>query len=199
MKHITTDNDKQLLIRLLANDESAFTELFNQYYFSVIEYVSKFLKSKPLSEDVTHELFISLWEDRQKLKDVESFKAYLFTCARNKTLNLLKAISRSEIALGEIVKTFPSRPISGEEKMLEKEYISFIHAAVQKLPTRSREVFLLCRESGHTYKEVAQALHISRNAVKNHMVYSIRKIKGYAQRDLGISFSLISLLFCCFK
>ena len=103
-------------------------------------------------------------------------------------------MARSAQAREEIARSFAGTALSSEENLLEKEYIDFIRKGVEGLPARSKQVFTLCREEGFSYEDVSAALGISRNAVKNHMVYSIKKLRSRAARDLGISWMLLYLL-----
>jgi len=66
------------LQRLLANGEiEAFNELYRRYVNPVKRFLIKFLHSEVLSEDVSQDIFINLWNNSSKLKQVQSFKAYL--------------------------------------------------------------------------------------------------------------------------
>jgi RNA polymerase sigma-70 factor (ECF subfamily) len=150
-----------------------------------------------MAEDLEQEVFMKIWESRKQLREVKSFRAYLFIVARNHILNTLKAVFRSDAAMGEVVNHFirlrNAQADSGntpENDLLSKEYQTFLEKILTALPERTREIFRLCREQGKTYDEVAALLGISRNAVKNHMVHSMKILGGSVEKDLGISLSL---------
>lgn len=197
MTHAPVHTDEELLEFIINGDYQAFTIIYNRYAAAVRQFIIKALKSAELTEDITQEVFIQLWANRLKLSQVKSFKAYLFITARNRALDSLKTALRSEVAMGEIVQSFVAQRNATDEELLDKEYRLFLDNLLATLPERTRQIFVLCREHGKSYNEVAQMLGISRNAVKNHMVFSIKVLGSSAKKELGISLTL--LLACVFN
>lgn len=180
------------LQQLLANGEiEAFNELYRRYVNPVKGFLIKFLHSKVLSEDVSQDIFINLWNNSSKLKQVQSFKAYLFTVARNKALDSLKSTLRADAAMNEVFTAITQHRNSLEEEQLNKEYLLFLERTLNTIPQRSREIFALCREQGKTYDEAAAELGLSRNAIKNHMVFTMKVLRSKAESELGISLSVL--------
>ena len=180
-----------MLNRIASGDETAFAELYAQFHLSVFQFVQKFVKSPQLSEDISQEVFVKIWENRSRVEEIQSIKSYLFTIARNHTLNTLKSIGKNEAAIHEIIRHFPTQKNNSEDDLLSQEYQHFLQNTLNSLSPRSREIFSLCRQNGKTYEEVAQQLGISRNAVKNHMVASMKILKAAMEKNFGISFSLL--------
>lgn len=185
--------------QLIAGDETGFVGLYEIYNRSIYTFILKYVSSIPLAEDLTQEVFIKIWENRINLIGVQSFKAYLFITARNHTLNSLKVVFRSEAAIGEVIAGFVNLRNSTEEDLLHKDYLIFLKNTLDDLPARSREIFKLCREEEKTYDEVAKSLNISRNAVKNHMVHSMKVLSSSIKKEFGISLSLIIAILFHFK
>lgn len=189
-------NEKDLLQQLIAGDERGFAGLYDLYSPSIQKFILRYVNSSPLSEDLTQEVFIKIWENRAILADVKSFKAYLFVTARNHTLNSMKVIFRSEVAIGEVVDSFVHLRNETEEQLIHKEYLVFLRKILDSLPERTREIFRLCRDQEKSYDEVAKSLNISRNAVKNHMVQSMKVLRSAVKSEYGISLSLfLSFIF----
>ncbi|ATP59048.1 RNA polymerase sigma-70 factor [Pedobacter ginsengisoli] len=187
-------SDQELRTKLVFGDEYAFAEFYERYSAGILGFVKKFVHSADLSEDLTQEIFIKIWQCRSKLADVQSLKAYLYIVARNHTLNSLKKAFRSEVAMSEVVNSFVEERNCTEDELLSKEYYDYLHNALAQLSPRSREIFKLCREQGKSYDEVATALGISRNAVKNHMVASMKILRTAVEKDLGISLGVILVM-----
>lgn len=188
------NDDGELLARLAAGEDNAFAMLYDRYRSAVARFIQQLVKSPALAEDLAQETFIRIWESRGQLEKVHSFRAYLFTAARNHALNCLRKTS-SELAIkGEIIHHFRQLRNDTEEKLLTRAYLQHVSQVLQALPPQSREVFRLCREQEHSYEEAARRLGISRNAVKKHMVRSMKALKAAAERDLGISFGLLLAL-----
>ncbi|RXF69342.1 RNA polymerase sigma factor [Arcticibacter tournemirensis] len=183
--------EQDLLYRLSKGDEAAFVSIFDLYSARIYNFIIKYVQSPPLAEDLTQEVFMKLWESRAQVTKIESFKAYLFVIARNHTLNSLKKAFKSEAAVGEVVKNYVTQRSNTEEDILHKEYLQFLKRVLDSLPERSRRIFILCREEGKSYEEVAAAMGISKNAVKNHMVFSMKLLRSSVQKDLGISMGVL--------
>lgn len=187
-----TEND--LLQRMIEGDQVAFTGLYEIYNRRIFTFIIKYVSSVPLAEDLTQEVFIKIWENRQNLMGVKSFDAYLFITARNHTLNNLKIVFRSDEAIAEIIAGFIATRNHTEEELLHKEYVLFLRKILSKLPERTREIFKLCREQEKSYEEVAKSLNISRNAVKNHMVHSMKVLSSSIKKEFGISLTLFMVI-----
>ena len=183
-------NESELIRRITAGDASAFGQLYNSYRLSVYHLIVKFIKLPAMAEDLTQEVFIKIWETRGRLAEINSIKDYLFITARNHTLNRLKQIARQDIAMGEIIRHYPSRQEDAGDKLLQQEYWQHIQRVLDSLPERTREIFQLCRIQEKTYDEVADLLGITRDAVKKHMVRSNKAFKD-SLGDLDISMAVV--------
>ncbi|MEP7257326.1 MAG: RNA polymerase sigma-70 factor [Flavitalea sp.] len=183
-----------ILQRLQAGDESSFAHIYRHYYSSVNSQVLHLMHSPELSEDITQEIFLKIWESREKLNGIRSFKSYLFITARNHTLNALKRAARSEAGMSEIIRHFELIRNTTEDLALSNEYLRFIQQKIDELPPRSREIFRLCREQSKSYDEVAAALGISRDAVKSRMVHAMKMLSDAAEKEMGLPLSVVLLL-----
>jgi RNA polymerase sigma-70 factor (ECF subfamily) len=189
----TPYHDSDLLLKLAEGDENAFAALYGRYKSALTAFIVTFVKSPEMAEDLSQEVFIKIWELRHQLSQVISFRAYLFTAARNHTLNILKKAAHEEMARAEIIRHIQQLRSEVEEELLSKEYEEHLSRILQELPAQSRRVFHLCREQYKSYSEVASMLGISRNAVKKHMVRSMKTLR----ESLGPEFT-ISLPFLIF-
>lgn len=177
---------------LSVGKEDAFEKLYNHYVHELKGFVIKFVKSSTLAEDLTQEVFIKIWENRDQLAKVKSFRAYLTVIARNHVLNFLKSAPRNDLVLKEIVGSYIVP--QAENEIISKEYKQWLQKVLDSMSPQMRSVFKLCREQNKSYDEVADLLQISRNTVKKHMVRSMRVIKGRLDQDLGMSLCLFLLI-----
>lgn len=197
--HLThIHNEKLLLQKIAEGDEDSFAQIYGAYHESLSLFVLKFVKSKELSNDIIQEVFIRIWEHRSELPEIDSFKAYLFTIARNLTLNFLKKASRQNAVIAEIARNYKPVACIGEDRLLSNQYKQFIEEVLQSLPPQTRTVFRLCREEEKSYDEVAACLGISRNAVKKHIVRSHKFFKEQLLDHPDLQFGILFLLFLKF-
>ena len=185
-------DEEIILSELSVGKEDAFEKLYNHYVHELKGFVIKFVKSSTLAEDLTQEVFIKIWENRDQLAKVKSFRAYLTVIARNHVLNFLKSAPRNDLVLKEIVGSYIVP--QAENEIISKEYKQWLQKVLDSMSPQMRSVFKLCREQNKSYDEVADLLQISRNTVKKHMVRSMRVIKGRLDQDLGMTLCLFLLI-----
>jgi len=184
-------DEKAFLAQLVEGDEGAFKTLYDRYGEIIFRLVLKYLASEELARDISQEILIKIWEKREGLKRVQNFEGYLMHTARNHAIDVLRAASRSDIAKGEIARQFYQGNSCWDDETLHRDYTSFIKRTLDSLPPRAREVFLLHREEGKSYDEIAAALGISRNAVRNSMHLALEKFRAAAREEFGMTLSAL--------
>jgi RNA polymerase sigma-70 factor (family 1) len=191
-------NEKILLLRIAEGDDKAFEKIYGVYQPLISKVVLKFVKSPDLTEDLTQEIFIRIWDNRTKLVHVDSFYSYLVATARNHVLNFLKKTSKETAAMGEILRHYKLSEETAEERMISEEYRQHVNNILDFLSPQVRKVFRLCVEDEKSYDEVTSILGISRNTVKKHMVTAHKKMKNIAGKANGLLHGMIILLFSDF-
>ena len=107
---------------------------------------------------------------------------------------MLKAAARKEEGMCEIIRHFNKIINTTEDEVQSAEYLRFIKQKLDELPPRSKEIFILCREQSKSYNEVAEALGISRDAVKSRMVHAMKLLRNSAETELGLPLVVILAL-----
>ncbi|WP_295127982.1 RNA polymerase sigma factor [uncultured Chitinophaga sp.] len=172
--------EEELVNLFTAGSEAAFAELYRRYHAGVYTYLLRFVKVPALAEDLVHDVFVKLWELRERVQITSSFSAYLYRACRNHAINRLKQIaSDRELREQVMVHLAPLVPEAAVSPLKMQQYERLMKHAIDQLPPQRRKVFLLCREEGKTYNEAAEILGLSRNTVKEHMVYAMRFLKVY--------------------
>ncbi len=184
-------DEKILIERVIGDDHVAFAILYKKYQPIVLRFICKFLKSHEISSDTCQEVFIKIWELRHTLGEVNSFKAFLFTIAKNHTLNILKRATLEYHLRSQILYNFTEGRKDVDDQVQSEEYNNHIINILRTLPPKTREMFELCRVQGKTYDEAAKVMGISRNTVKKHMVNSLKALRYAVAKDFGIFFSMI--------
>jgi RNA polymerase sigma-70 factor (family 1) len=187
LKQDPHSNEAKLLFKIANGDEASFAELFDYYYGYLTDFVVRYVKSEELAQDIAQEIFIKIWNQKERLLEVQTFNAYLFIAARNHTFNVLKAAGKNEALKSKIAEHYHRTATDPEDASLKEEYQAFLEKKMNELPERSRQIFRLCKLEGKSYDEVAAELGISRNAVKNHIVFSKKYLKEEVKRKYGVS------------
>ncbi|HWK04952.1 MAG TPA: RNA polymerase sigma-70 factor [Puia sp.] len=159
------------------NDESSYRRLFDVYFPPLKRFARYFLKSQELAEEIASDTMMTLWEQRDKLMEIDNIRVWLFVIARNKCLNTLKyQQARPTLSLDSIHVeiSFPGK--DPEQIFINSEMRKKMEKAVNALPQRCKLIFKLVKEEGLSYKEVADILHISSKTVDAQLVTALRKI-----------------------
>ena len=171
-----------------------FKRLFDSYKNRLYGYVLTITRSHYIAEEITQEIFIKLWLCRDILHEVDNLDGYIFTMARNKTLNYLRKAASDVKLLHHLQQQALPENNNVEERALLSEYDRLLRDALSLLSPQRRLVYQLSRDNGLNHDEIASQLHLSRNTVKNHMVEALRFIRRY----LGEHGATATLLFFLF-
>ena len=160
--------------RLIGGDESVFQALFVDYYPSLISFAMKYVEREEAAQDIVQDVFVKVWETREKLRGVENLSAYLYQMVRFKCFNHLRA---------EKIRHDASRSFTEEMDVVEmNEYIKeetfrIVMSIVEELPPGSRNVFSRVIQ-GYSAKEIAEELGITIETVKKQKQNARRVLKA---------------------
>lgn len=182
MHLVTTIRETELLEKLKLQDAEAFAQLYKLYVKKIYAYALSILKSPSLAEDITQETFIKLWEKAADVDPERSVQAYLFTIARNQSLNMIKRASRETAISEEIITHAVALSENGLGYTERRQTGEFINMAVSQLPPKRRVIYDLCHNHGYSYKQTAEKLGIKHTTVNSQMVKAIKNIKEYMVR-----------------
>ncbi len=195
MSRTDTYNEQFLLVRVSAGDEQAFTELFNYWQPILASYVYRISKSRELTAELVQDVFLSVWVYREKLRRVESFKAYLFTICRNKSLTALRRQLRELNIINEWNKLHHDTSALQSTDNPLHEKLEFMDEAIAGLTSRQREVYRLHRHERLTYQQIADKLGIGKESVKTHLEHAVRHIRKYLENRIALLLVIIGVLF----
>jgi len=175
------NNEKSLLDQIAQGDEAAFSTLFYGYLDILQTFIMKLTRSATDTEEVVQETFMRLWMGRDKLTEVRSLHAWIYTIAANECYKFLKKRSSREQGLAPIDHL--GEADRGDDAVVEgldlKEVHQLVIQAVGRLPAQRRRVYQMSRDEGMKIGEIAELLGISPNTVKNTLVMSLGFIRKY--------------------
>lgn len=161
--------EKDLLLRLRDGDHAAFHSLYNTYKFDIARKLLFLLKDEDLAQDTLQELFIKIWDMRQNIKPDQSFPAFLHTVARNMVIDIFRKATREQRVREQLLAESTDRTPSLEDKIIAEETLAQLQQALQQLPERQREVFVLHKIEGKSYREIGELLSIGEDAIGKHV------------------------------
>lgn len=147
--------------------------IFNEYYSPLCNYATKIVKESTIAEDIVQSLFIQLWETN-KLTTIEKPERFLLRSTKFKCIDYLRKHNASSTVLIDSELTNEKANLLD---LNEEDIEPLLHYFASKLPPKTREVFLLSRTSGLTYKEIANEKGIAVKTVEAHMSKALKTMR----------------------
>lgn len=170
-----------LMTRLAKGDEKAFRMIYDHYWEKLFGICFYFTRSREDTEDLLMGIFSSLWRNREQAA-IDNLDAYLAKAAKNQSLKYILRKQRQQDQLLLLKKRMADRKFDHEspEKLLEyKELDHHISGQLQQLPEKTKTIFVLNREKGLTYAEIAKRLGISVKTVEYHISKALALLGKY--------------------
>jgi RNA polymerase sigma-70 factor (family 1) len=164
--------------RASAGDEKAFREIYINFYKKLYRFALAIVKTKESAEEITEDVFIKIWQQKESLTSIKNLRVYLYTATKNTSLNYLSRKARENIVhpFDHINIELSGSILTPEQIMITTEMYNKIQQAVEALPPRCKMIFKLIREDGLKYKEVSDILNISVNTIDVQMAIAVKKI-----------------------
>jgi RNA polymerase sigma-70 factor (ECF subfamily) len=181
----------ELLLLLKEGNMVAFDAIYERYCKRLYEFVIRYVKAETDAEEIVQEVFIKIWEYRDKIDIYSSFESFLFTISYNSSISLLRK-KVHENKYFEYLKSLQNVDQVYEltDEIYFRELNNRMQFLLKELTPRQREIFQLSREDGLTHNEIAKRLGISVNTVKNHMV----TVLGFLKSNIDNG-SIVNVLF----
>lgn len=170
-------DESHLLAAVAASDRRAFTELYSAYLAGVLRYVFLFTRCEELTQELTQQLFISLWERREQLADVTNFRSYLYRAAKNLVFDEIRRQQRQASAQAHVHATTDACLLPADSALIHQQDHEIAQALINQLPTKRREIFLLRTQEELSLDEIAQQLNISKSVVKKQFYAAVNFVK----------------------
>lgn len=172
------------LIALLKQDsEYAFQLIYDHYRNRIYKLAVLYLKSPVLAQEAVQDIFLKLWFFRKDLHTETSIEPWLLTVSKNYLLNQLKSIAHQWIKIDDAQALENLAENYVEDALQMHEYKMHLNTAINSLSVKQKEVFLMARETGLTYKQIAEKMNTSPLTVKTHMARALTSIKTYLREN----------------
>ena len=159
--------------------ETVFNAIFREHEYKLHTLSLRLTKSDQYAKDIIQEVFLKLWEHRDRLHEIDNVEAWLYRVTENKVMDFLRKAS-ADNRLKKAIWNNLQDIISDTEVQVEaKECNAIIQKAIDQLPPKRKMIYRLNREKGLNYQEIADALQISRHTVKNQLHESLKFIRGF--------------------
>jgi len=188
------NNDERLLLKQIAEgDEQAFAILFYRYLPVLQPFAIKFTKSADAAEEIIQDTFLRVWLNREKLESIENVKAWLYKFASNECLNYLRKELKEAKAIDNLGIDYPKQSNTTIDTINLNDINYLVSEAIDKLPGQRKKIYQMSRAEGMNIPEIAAALELSPNTIKNALVISLKTIREHLNRH-GVVLSVLAYI-----
>jgi len=173
------DPDIQLMLEFQQGNKASFEKLLVKYFPRVLNFIYRYLGNKEVAEDLTQEVFIKVFQNASSYHPTAKLQTWLFTIAKNMSLNELRRMKKPIISMEEPVRSGTTETeeltrqiedvhaVNPHKVMVKEERTAVIRQAIESLPENQRTAVLLRRYENFSYEEIAQTMNLSVEAVKS--------------------------------
>lgn len=167
----------------------SFESLFRENHAQCVAFATHYMGDSHAAEEVVQQVFLRLWEKRDSITITGPVKAYLFSAIRNTAISQWR---KETVRVDRETHYSTIRDTATEATDQARELERLYQQALDRLPERCREVFVLSRQQQMKYAEIAATLDISVKTVENHMGKALRilhqELKEYLPLLTGFLF-----------
>jgi len=174
---MSADQEHILIKQIKQGNTVAFDTLYHSYFSKLFGFAYNLTQSREDAEEIVQEAFIKIWEMREELNEHKSFSSLLFTLAKHKIYN--KTRHRVyEFAYQHYFRQNHDDAVFEVQQQIDYlETKQFLDEAIQKLPPKRKEIFMLSRMEGLSNKEIATRLDTSTSNIENHINKALKTLK----------------------
>jgi RNA polymerase sigma-70 factor (ECF subfamily) len=176
--------EKDLIEGLREGDERIFKFIFDQYYRPLTVFALKYVPDVEEAKEIVQDFFVRLWSRHADLNIRFSLKMYLYQSVKNAALNYIEMNKVAQRRLGQYAAPLTSTD-NALEHMMAAEQEEMLMRAIDALPEKCRQIFLLSRMQRLSNQAIATQLNISIKTVEGQISIALKRLAEW----------LITLLF----
>ena len=181
--------DEEIIVKYLDGEDDALNLLIQRYIKSIYNFVYRYAKNSQDAEDITQDVFILVWKHIKKFDGQKSFRAWIFTIARNTSLNWIK--KKKPVLFSELQAIFiqDNDPSEDSFDIADESIVSIEEAtdalirnkhvkdAIETLSPQYQNILSMRIDGGFTFQEIADVLDQSINTIQSDYRRALLKLK----------------------
>lgn len=162
-------------------EKRAYEKLFAKFWSKTVKYLSYMMQDCSAAEDAAQNVFLKIWNTRDRLDSVKSLDSYVFSIAHNEACDYLR--KNRPVRLDE---SFAETIIYDRHLGLDESKIkNIVEKCVSSLPDQRRICFKMSREEQLSNKEIANRLNLSQRTVEHHISFALKAIRESLDKNLS--------------
>jgi len=194
-----------LIASLKQGDETAFREIYLKFYSPIRKNIAKWVADADSQEDLLQEVFIELWNSRERISPNADIGGWLFTTSYHLSMRFLRKQLQVDVQSIDEYNIEQLSPVTEEDVLLgEYQYssrLALLKSAIELLPGQKKKTFILYKVQGLSYEEIARQMGISEFSVRQYVKLAMSHLKKNVKvedADLCIlCFLVFSSAVCC--
>ena len=186
--------EKYLAAELKAGSKSSFDAIYRLYVNKLHSFVYSYTRSRTSTEEIVQDVFVRLWNARATIKNGDSLGAFIFTIARNLTINSFRATVNSPVFEEYLeIRDKLSDNWDADSALEYDDLVNAIYKIAGKMPATRRKIVLMSKIGQMKNKEIAETLALSEQTVKNQLTAGMKALRLELMKIFG-PLSLIILI-----
>lgn len=178
-----------------ALNQASFEMLFRSHFSGLCFFAQQYVKDFETAKEIVQDAFLSLWEKRETIDMNRPVKSYLTMVIHNKCTNFLRDNRKFDKYILHIENLLEVPEYEGTDSMVANELKAKIDEAIEDLPAKCREIFLLNRYENLKYQEIADKLQISVKTVETQMSKALQHMRIRLAEYISILVVLLIIFF----
>ena len=151
--------------------------LFRSHFTGLCFFAQKYVKDIDTAKEIVQDAFLSLWEKRDTIDMDRQVKSYLTMIIHNKCTNYLRDNRKFDTNILQIENLLDVPEYESTDSMVTGELKGSIESAINELPEKCREIFVMNRYENLKYQEIADKLQISVKTVETQMSKALQHMR----------------------
>lgn len=174
---------QDVIAKLRSGHRDTYEALFQEHYKNLVLYAKKFVLETEIARDIVQDVFIYIWEKRQKIHLEKSVSSYLFRAVRNACINHLKKESTKENYIRQFLLSVNNYELNAgkaadvHEIVVHKDLLKRIELIIESLPEQCKSMFRMSRFRGLKNKEIAEIYSVSPRTVETQIYRALKVLK----------------------
>ncbi|HEU4791840.1 MAG TPA: sigma-70 family RNA polymerase sigma factor [Flavobacterium sp.] len=189
---LMSSDESVVLLNVASGNELVYSRLVEKYWQKVLQHALSFVKSYPVAEELTQDVFIQIWDKRERLTEVKSFDNYLFIVSRNLIItHIRKKLIETETFKGEKLQEMFLKP---DDQYEFQELNKIIQEGANLLSEPRRTIFLLSRIEGKDADFISEELGLAKRTIRWHLLEALNFMRVYLNKHYGLGLLVLICL-----